>query len=64
MGTELKPIGGDFQPEKECIGRPRQKRELAVAEASEPAGQNRLFPPKDDSLSGKTFLSSRPAKHS
>ena len=64
MGTELKPIGGDFQPVKSCTGRPRQKRELAVAEASEPAGRNRLFPPKDDSLSGKTFSSSRPAKHS
>ena len=64
MGTELKPFGSDFQPVKSCTGRPRQKRELAVAEASEPAGRNRLFLPKDDSLSRKTFSSSRPAKHS
>ena len=41
MGTELKPIGGDLQPVKACTGRSRQKRELAVAEASEPAGRNR-----------------------
>ena len=61
MGTELKPFGGDFQPVKSWR---EEKRELAVAEASEPAGRNRLFLPKDDSLSGKTFSSSRPAKHS
>ena len=43
MGPELKPFGGDFQPVKSCTGRPRQKRELAVAEASEPAGRNLNF---------------------
>ena len=64
MGPELKPFGSDNQPKKLCTGRPRQKRELAVAEASEPAGRNRLFLPKDDSLSRKGFSSSTSAKRS
>ena len=43
-GTLAQAVRQRFQPEKPRTGRPRQKRELAVAEASEPAGRNvRIF---------------------